>query len=173
MSATKKIPVILIGIAGAGKSTVGSILAKKLDFQFIDTDRVMEARFRKNLDTILEEIGPEEFSKQEGQIFLECLGEKRVLAPGGSVVYHRDAMERAKSSGFVVWLYLSLEEWWKRIGGQRPRGFLLLSSTTLKDEFAVREKLYRQHAHIKVDATLHPDTIALEIFKAYSKGWKG
>ena len=132
--------IILIGMPGAGKSSVGVILAKVLGYEFIDTDLVIQHREKRLLREII---------ANEVNATLEA--DKSVIAPGGSAIYGKEAMEHFKEIGTIVYLKLSYEDLAKRLGNLKGRGVVLKEGQTLKDLYDERSKLYEQYAEITVD----------------------
>ena len=129
--------IILIGMPGAGKSSVGVILAKVLGYEFIDTDLVIQHREKRLLREIIADEGNEGFLAIENE--------------GGSAIYGREAMEHFKEIGTIVYLKLSYEDLAKRLGNLKGRGVVLKEGQTLKDLYDERSKLYEQYAEITVD----------------------
>lgn len=142
--------VILIGMPGAGKSTVGVVLAKMLGCTFIDGDLVIQEKTGKLLHEIIEESGPEGFNKLENRINLSINPKKAVISPGGSVVYGNEAMEHYKKIGTVVFLNLPLSELTKRLGNLSERGVSLKAGQTLEDLYNERLPLYQKYADYTV-----------------------
>ena len=133
----KKRNIILIGMPGAGKSSVGVILAKALGYEFIDTD--------------LADEGNEGFLAIENEVNATLEADESVIAPGGSAIYGKEAMEHFKEIGTIVYLKLSYEDLAKRLGNLKGRGVVLKEGQTLKDLYDERSKLYEQYAEITVD----------------------
>lgn len=143
--------IVLIGMPGAGKSTVGVVLAKRLGGGFVDSDLVIQERYGKLLQELIEEKGIEGFWQLENQenVSLECEG--CVVATGGSAVYGREAMERFREKGTVVYLRLSCEELKERLGDLNRRGVTLRPGQTLEELYEERCPLYERDAHLTVD----------------------
>lgn len=153
---------------GAGKSTIGRLLAKRLGFSFVDTDKVMEAEHGMTLQRLLDRLGPSAFMIEEAKAVTAALhgAEKRVLSPGGSVVYLDEVMPVVYECSVVVYLEVPVAELERRIGGV-PRG--IVGAASLGELFATREPLYRRWAHCTVDGTADTravvDAIALHLEK--------
>lgn len=145
--------VVLIGMPGAGKSTVGVVLAKKLGYQFIDSDLVIQDKYGKLLHELIEENGVEGFWKIENDVNASIDTHKSVIATGGSVIYGSSAMEHLREIGRVIYLKLSLEEVAERLGDLNARGVTLMPGQTLADLFAERTPLYEKYAHITIDCS--------------------
>lgn len=143
--------IVLIGMPGAGKSTVGVVLAKKLGFAFLDSDLVIQSREGKLLHEIIEEQGVEKFWSIEEAANLSIDARRTVIATGGSVIYGGKAMEHLGRIGIIVYLQLSCEEIAGRLGDLNERGVTLREGQTLEMLYEERVPLYEQYAHITID----------------------
>ena len=143
--------IILIGMPGLGKSTLGVVLAKVLGFQFIDADLLIQEQERKKLHQIIKEVGINGFMEIENQVNASIEAERSVIATGGSVVYCRQAMSHLKEIGTVVYLKVSLSTLEKRLGNLKRRGVILKKGQTLKDLYEERVPLYEKYADVVVD----------------------
>ena len=150
--------IILIGMPAVGKSTVGVIVAKRLGYNFVDTDLVIQEKEGKLLREIIAEAGPDGFLEVEDRINAEIEAEKTVIAPGGSVVYCENAMKHYKEIGKVVYLQVSFETINKRLRNAKSRGVVLRDGQTLKDLYEERVKLFEKYA----DVTVCEDGLELE-----------
>jgi shikimate kinase len=144
--------VILIGMPGAGKSTVGVILAKVLGFNFIDSDLLIQEQEGRLLKDIIAKEGQEGFCRIENQVNRDIKAENTVIATGGSIVYCSEAMEHLRRIGTVVYIKLSYETIDNRLGNIRQRGVVFQEGQTLKDLYEERCPLYERYAHIVIDA---------------------
>jgi len=142
--------IILIGMPGAGKSTVGVVLAKKLGYRFLDSDLLIQERHGKLLHELLEEHGREGFLAIENTVNASIDTQGSVIATGGSAVYGEQAMEHLRKIGTVVYLKLSYEEIEDRLGDLTSRGVVLQPGQSLKELYAERVPLYEKYAHITV-----------------------
>jgi len=142
--------IILIGMPGAGKSTVGVILAKTLGMEFIDTDILIQQQTGRRLQKILNEDGPDAFRQIEEGVILSLHPQNSVIATGGSVIWSRAAMEHLKSLGLVVYLEISFPGMEKRIRNITTRGIVLLPGQTLRTMYDSRAPLYEQYADITI-----------------------
>lgn len=147
----KKNNIILIGMPGVGKSTVGVVLAKILGYRFVDTDLVIQEKTGKLLKDIIAEEGSDGFIEVEERINSEIDAENSVIAPGGSVIYGSKAMEHFKEIGTVVYLKASYETINSRLSNLEGRGVVLKEGQTLKDLYDERCVLYEKYADITVD----------------------
>jgi len=142
--------IVLIGMPGAGKSTVGVILAKSLGVQFIDTDIQIQERTGRMLQEILDEDGPDMFGQIEEETVLSLHPGHAVIATGGSVVCSEDAMAHLKAGGVVVYLEISYDEMAKRLKNITTRGILLLPGQSLREMYDWRIPLYERYADLTV-----------------------
>lgn len=143
--------VILIGMPGVGKSTVGVVLAKILGYHFIDTDLVIQEKEGRLLKEIIAAEGNDGFLHIEDRINAELEAEHSVIAPGGSVVYGGNAMRHFKEIGTVVYLKASYEMINERLSNLEGRGVVLKEGQTLKDLYDERCILYEKYADFTVD----------------------
>ena len=143
--------VVLIGMPGAGKSTVGVVLAKKLGYRFMDSDLVIQDETGKMLHEIIAEQGTDGFLKVEEEINASLDCHRTVIATGGSVIYGPKAMEHLRKIGNVVYLRLSLDAVAERLDDLNERGVALKDGQTLQDLYHERVPLYEQYADITMD----------------------
>ena len=143
--------VILIGMPGCGKTTIGTELAELIGYGYIDSDSVIVAREGKRLNEIIAEVGREGFLDIEAKINSELCATRCVIATGGSVFYREEAMEKLKTMGKIVYLKLSLDTIASRLGDLKARGVALKEGFTLKDLYEERVPLYEKYADIAVD----------------------
>ena len=143
--------ITLIGMPGAGKSTIGVVLAKVLGYQFLDSDLLIQKQEKRRLSEIIEEEGYKGFKDVENRVNASIEAENTVIATGGSVVYCEEAMEHLKSIGTVVYLKLSLNALSKRLGNLKGRGVLLREGQNLPDLYEERTPLYEKYADIVID----------------------
>lgn len=140
--------ITLIGMPGAGKSTLGVVLAKVLGYEFLDSDLLIQKQEKRKLHRIIEEEGYEGFRQIENRVNASIETEETVIATGGSVIYCQEAMEHLKSISTVVYLRLPLEELSKRLGNLKGRGVLLKEGQTLESLYKERSPLYEQYADV-------------------------
>ena len=143
--------IILIGMPGAGKSTIGVLLAKALGRYFLDTDVVIQASLQKSLHELIDEYSLEGFCHIE-QDYIQGLDlQQSVIATGGSAVYYRQAMEKLKEEGIVIYLQLPLEILKERVSDIKGRGVVIEPGQTLESLFETRGPLYRRYADLTAD----------------------
>lgn len=145
--------IVLIGMPGVGKSTVGVILAKELGYQFVDMDLVIQKEEGKLLREIIAEVGAEGFIQVENRINAAVEAEHSILATGGSVVYGEEAMEHLRSIGTIVYLEVDYAVISKRLADIKGRGVVLKEGQTLYDLYKERTPLYEKYADIRVSET--------------------
>lgn len=145
--------IVLIGMPGCGKSTVGVLLAKALQMDFVDTDIVLQQQQGKKLQEIIDQVGNDAFLKMEEDCVrsLEC--DQTVVATGGSVVYGKEAMRRLHENGLVVYIRLPYEEIERRLSNLATRGVTLKKGQTLRNLYDERIPLYEAEA----DYTFEPE----------------
>lgn len=143
--------IVLIGMPGVGKSTIGVILAKELGYQFVDADLLIQKQEKRLLKEIISEEGIEGFIAIENQVNASIEANRTVIATGGSVVYGREAMEHLGEIATVIYLKLSYKALRKRLGNLKNRGVVLRDGQTLKDLYEERVVLYEKYADITID----------------------
>lgn len=146
----QKTNIVLIGMPGVGKSTIGVILAKVLGYSFLDADLLIQEQEGKLLREIIEEKGTDGFIEVENRVNASIRAERAIIATGGSVVYGKEAMEHLKEIGRVVYLKVSYAILEKRLADIKGRGVVLKEGQTLETLFEERSKLYEQYADIEV-----------------------
>lgn len=145
--------VVLIGMPGAGKSTIGVLLAKSMLYSFVDTDLMIQNTCGKSLCDIIDENGTDAFLKTENDVI--CAGEfdRCVIATGGSAVYGEEAMAKLKADGTVIYLELPLTEIERRLGDIHTRGVAMKNGTTVAELYTERKSLYEKYADITLNCT--------------------
>lgn len=145
--------IVLIGMPGVGKSTVGVILAKILGYKFIDADIVIQQEEGKLLREIIAEKGVEGFIEIENRVNSSIQCDKSVIATGGSVVYGAEAMEHLKSIGKVIYLKVDFDTINQRLGNLKGRGVVLKDGQDLDALYKERIPLYEKYADITIEET--------------------
>ena len=142
--------IVLIGMPGVGKSTVGVILAKVLGYQFIDADLVIQQQEGRLLHEIIEKEGTEGFIQVENRVNASLSASHAIIATGGSVVYGKEAMEHLREIGTVVYLEVSFPVLEKRLADIKGRGVVLKEGQNL---YLERTPLYESYADIRIAET--------------------
>lgn len=143
--------ITLIGMAGAGKSTIGRALAKRLDYTFIDVDCLITEKTGMPLQALIDKHGDSALIRFEEEAILK-LGqmEECIISPGGSVVYSEKAMEHLKKVSKIVFLDAPFRSIAKRVHNARNRGIVGLRDRSLKELFEEREILYQKYADFSI-----------------------
>lgn len=147
----KKTNIVLIGMPGSGKSTIGVLLAKRLRKRFLDTDLLIQEQEEKLLSEIIEKEGISRFMEIENKVNASVLTENSVIAPGGSVIYGKEAMEHLKEIAQIIYLKLSYKSIEERLGDLKERGVVIRQGQTLKALYKERCLLYEKYADIMVE----------------------
>ena len=143
--------IILIGMPGVGKSTVGVILAKLLGYSFVDTDLVIQKKEKKLLKDIITEKGIDGFIETENSILSTFSADNSVIATGGSVVYGKEAMANLSTNSIVVYLKLDYNKLRYRLGNIKNRGVVIRKGQSLNALYKERVPLYEKYADIVID----------------------
>ena len=143
--------IILIGMPGAGKSTLGVLLAKTLGMTFLDTDLVIQQQAGGLLRDLIAAQGIEGFLDLEGEVCSHLQVHRTVVATGGSVVYRPQAMAHLCEIGTVIYLKLGYRTLARRLGSLKRRGVVLRPGQTLRMLYEERVPLYTRYAHLTVD----------------------
>lgn len=157
--------IILIGMPGCGKSTLGVLLAKHMGFGYVDSDVVIQERTQKRLTELLDEKGFDEFLAIEGETntLLAKSLHQTVIATGGSAVYHQKSMQDLCENGICVYLQVSLQTVAHRLGDYSQRGVALPEGYTLEDLYNERHPLYLDYAHVVLEES--PDSSMQEVVR--------
>ena len=144
--------IILTGMPGCGKSTVGVILAKTLGMHFVDTDLIIQTQQKSKLQALLNQYGKERFRDFEEQALLSVKNNcDTVIATGGSAVFCQRGMEHLKESGFCVYLKVPCDELVRRLTNIKTRGIAAAKGMTIEDIFAERSPYYEKYADLTID----------------------
>lgn len=152
--------IILIGMPGAGKSTIGVILAKTLGLDFLDSDLVICRETQKTLQAILDQDGLDAFLRLEEDMICGLRPERTVLATGGSVPMSNRAMAHLKLQGTVIYLQVALEELRTRLSNIKTRGIAFGPGESLDTLYAHRVPVYEAWADLIIHAD--PDHNSIE-----------
>lgn len=145
--------VVLVGMPGAGKSTVGVVLAKMMNKHFVDTDLLIQKKHDETLQSMIDAYGAEEFIRRENAVLGDLELSDSIVSTGGSAVYSEDGMRNLSSMGTVVYLRGGIDELSKRLGDFDERGVVFRNSTGsgLAGLLEERSPLYEQYADVIVD----------------------
>jgi shikimate kinase len=143
--------IILIGMPGAGKSTVGVLTAKTLGRPFIDTDLLIQQHAGLLLQDIIDRDGLREFLRQEEQTILKLAARHHVIATGGSVVYSARAMRHLRTLGTVIYLKVGLVELERRVKNITTRGMVRRPEQSFRQLYYERKPLYKKHGQVTID----------------------
>jgi len=157
--------IVLIGMPGTGKSTVGVILAKRLGFDYIDTDILISQKEKRTLPQIIAEDGIENFLRAEGCAGLSVECESTVIATGGSMIFSPDAMNHLAKNGITIWLETPLNELETRYArnSRHDRGVAAPESMTIADIYAIRKPLYEKYATITIHCEENTEGVVQQV----------
>lgn len=162
--------LILIGMPGAGKSTVGVLIAKSLAYDFCDTDLVIQRRQGCSLQKIIDGRGLDGFLAAEEEALLSISVHNTVIATGGSAVFSAKGMEKLKSTGLCVYLKVPTEELKRRLTDITTRGIACKSGESVEDILAERAALYEKYADIVIESGKNAEeTVGMVIHSLLAK----
>jgi shikimate kinase len=166
MTSTKN-NIVLIGMPGAGKSTVGVILAKRIGLQFHDTDLIIQTLHKMRLQQIIDSRGLADFRRIESEVLTGLNLSNSIIATGGSAVYYSEGIAHLARSGRLVYLQVSLAELKQRIANMGERGLVMAKKQSFEDLYAERTPLYRSYA----EKTIACDGKSAEVIAAEIETW--
>ena len=161
--------ITLIGMPGAGKSTVGQLLAKFLQFEFIDTDDLLCLQQQRTLQNIVDKDGYMQLRRFEEQAILSIEAKRLVISTGGSAVYSAVAMQHLSSMSKIIYLSVPYEIIAERIKNLDTRGLAKQPHQSLHDLYVERTVLYEKYAEITVDATLSAEDVVEKIMTVVNR----
>jgi shikimate kinase len=162
--------IVLIGMPGSGKSTVGVILAKKTARAFVDTDVLIQTAEKRSLQDIVDAEGYDALRAIEAELLANLSVANHVIATGGSAVYSDRAMNRLKTDGIIVFLDADLATLKARVGDFSTRGLARRPEQSFADLFEERLALYQKHADITVNcAQKSQEAVCDEIIAAVAE----
>ena len=168
----KKNNIILIGMPGAGKSTVGVILAKRIGFHFIDTDLVIQTQEKCRLQQIIDTQGLQDFRKIEEQMLLELHTNHSVIATGGSVIYSSEGIEKLGKTGYRIYIQVPLQSLQQRIADMGQRGLVMDKGQTFEQLYRERTPLYEKFADLTILCeNINAEQVAARIEKEIGQRW--
>ena len=145
--------IVLIGMAGCGKSTIGVLVAKMLGYDFIDTDLVLQKQENRLLREIISNFGLDYFKNAEERALLSLDVNHAVIATGGSAVYSDAAMTYLRRNAASFWLYIPFDHIESRVKDAAARGIVMDKGKTLRDIYNEREPLYSKYSDIRINCT--------------------
>jgi shikimate kinase len=145
--------LILIGMPGAGKSTIGIVLAKALAKDFVDTDLLIQLQHNKTLQDIVDNQGYLKLREFEEQVLLNTHYPNHIIATGGSAVYSEKSMQHLRHFGQIVFLDVTLAELTERVKDIDTRGLARHPNQSFEDLYHERRALYQAHANITIDCS--------------------
>lgn len=157
--------ISLIGMAGAGKSSIGIELAKRLDCVLIDSDELIEDQYGKSLQNILDKEGYIRLREIENLIIKNINFDKTILSTGGSAVYSDEAMQHIQQYSKVIFLEVPFKQILERVPSFLDRGFAKAPSQSVEDAFLERQNLYKKYSHHTISNTKDLHTCVSEILK--------
>lgn len=144
--------IILVGMPGAGKSTIGVLLAKRIVFEFIDSDLNIQIKTGESLQETMDRDGYLRLREIEEEVLCELKVNHAVISTGGSAVYGDKAMKHLKESGIVVFIKASLPELKSRVHNYENRGIARRPDQSFKELFEERDLLYNKYSDIVVNS---------------------
>ena len=138
--------ISLIGMAGAGKSSLGKKIASRLDYNFVDSDSIIEAKQNMSLQKVLERNGVDKFKMIEEQVLLSVDFNQTILATGGSAIFSKSAMSYIKQNSSVIYIKTPYEKIVERVSDFSNRGFIKGNNQTVQEAFKEREIIYKDFA---------------------------
>lgn len=170
----RKTGIVLIGMAGVGKSTIGMALAQALDFGFQDVDDYIFQKDGKRIQDVIDSEGEEAFLQLEKRRMYEVQLPRMVVAPGGSIIYHPDLMSYLKENAVLIYLDDSFANIEAKLTGGLGRGIVGLRYKTLRQIYEERRPLYFKYADITTDCRgKEQDRIVTEVIERYRRYIKG
>jgi shikimate kinase len=145
--------IILIGMPGAGKSTVGVLLAKRLGYHFVDTDLILQAERGERLQQIIAARGLDAFKRMEEELLCRLQATRSVIATGGSAVYSATAMTALRRLGRIVLIDVPLAELRLRVRDMDSRGLVIGPGVSYEELYNERQPLYKRYADATVDSS--------------------
>ncbi len=162
--------IVLIGMPGSGKSTVGVVLAKKLGFDFIDTDILLANKEGTPLSSLIEKHGYEDFLSRENELGKSIKRKKTVIATGGSMPLCTEAMENLKKGSFTFYLRVPIYELSRRLPKNLSnRGVAAPKFYSVEDIYNMRRPFYEKYSDITIDCKGTVDSVAQQIASALEK----
>ena len=161
--------LILIGMPGSGKSTLGRILCADRKCAWVDTDYLIQAWWGMPLQAVLDHLGLEGFLDAEAELVSSINLHQAVISTGGSVVYRPRAMQHLGSLGRIVYLRAELEVISRRISDARDRGMAVQKGFSLEQVYRQRRPLYEKYAELVLDTDKKSPEQCVEVIRQWQK----
>ena len=159
--------IVLTGMPAVGKSTVGILLAKRIGYNFIDTDILIQSEEKQTLAEIIADTGVKQFLILEQNYLLSVNCEQYVIATGGSAVYSKKGMEHLSENGIIIYLEIGLDNLKNRLSALDSRGVIRSPGQDITSLYMERASLYNRFADIKIECgCLTPDKVLSKILNA-------
>tara|TARA_B100001248_G_scaffold155909_1_gene117359 strand:- start:391 stop:900 length:510 start_codon:yes stop_codon:yes gene_type:complete len=162
---SSKRSISLIGMAGAGKSTISNELAKIIDYEIIDSDFFIEKEYGQSLQNILDNKGYLKLREIEEDILLKINFNKIILSTGGSAIYSSKAMNYLMDNSTVFFLDVPFDQIIERVKNFSARGFAKSPNQTIKDAFEERKCLYEKYSHHLINNSSDVDSCVKKILE--------
>lgn len=147
----KKSNITLIGMPGCGKSTIGVLLAKAINYGFVDSDLLIQQEQNMKLQEIIDKYGIEAFNRIENDVNSRIELKRHIIATGGSVIYGEDAMRHLSEISKIIYISLSCDEIVRRLNNIKTRGISMNKGETIEDLYNRRVPLYEKYADYVVN----------------------
>jgi len=162
--------LVLIGMPGAGKSTVGALVSKALNMPFIDTDILIQNRENRCLQELIKDFGIDGFIRIEESAVRSINVENHVIATGGSVIYSESAVSHLKENGVLIFLNARVYQLERRLKNSQTRGIAIRPGQSLSSLYNERLPLYKKYADVEIDCShKHIGTIVSEVAENFFK----
>ncbi|MGC6368078.1 MAG: shikimate kinase [Candidatus Marinamargulisbacteria bacterium] len=147
--------VIFFGMAGVGKSSIGSDVSKHLNLSFFDTDKIIETKNGTRLSDLIENLGIDKFKALEATTVIDCLGQNTVISPGGSFIYAEDQIKLIRHQAMFIYLYDEMSNILNRIPNLHTRGIIGLENNSFEDLFNDRHQRYTSVCDVQFNINHH------------------
>ncbi len=164
--------IILIGMAGSGKTTIGKALAHRLGLAHVDTDHLLEAWWGIQLQQLRDRLGLEGFLEAEKKCVQGLILEDCVISTGGSVVYRAEAMRALQALGPIIGLTAGFPAIAERIARNPHRGLAIAEGQTLEDLYRERQDLYQSWSDLCIATDTHPIAACVQTIEEWLHGQK-
>ncbi len=142
-------PFIFLGMAGVGKTSIAKSVSHQLSLKFVDTDLLIIADFKQELNSLIQSVGPDKFIDIESEYVLKNLQKETVLAPGGSFIYAKKAIQKIKNDVTFIYLFDEPDNILNRIPNIHTRGILGLENKSFYELYLERHRLFSDIAHFQ------------------------